>query len=338
MNKLSRFFHSTALLKLLLFCLVAVGLSGCSQLSLPSRNQGALQVTVGNNQALAVYLDDNHLGQTPFFDERIKVGNYTLKLSDPNSNNVLWQSNIKVSKRTLTVANFAPATNPEESHSEILYLEPLNQKDVSQLSISTLPDHVVVKIDGEVKGFSPLTLEDLNAGDHEIILEAPGYLSKTINSKSTPGHHLIIEAELGRDTNQRIEEQVKINEGSESASPPTATASATTPNQPNTTPSPTPSANFGKVTQGITQGYDSADEVEGPVVEILNATVGLDWLRVRETANGIADNEVARVQVGDFYPYVEDSDNAEWRQIEYAPGKNGWIALRFSRLIENGTN
>lgn len=307
-------------------------LSGCSQLSLPNRSQGALQVTSGEQQTLSLYLDDNHVGETPFFDEHIKTGEYLLKLQSTSSNAVLWQTKVKISKRTLTVVNYDSATNPEESSSEILYLDPLADKKATKLSISTLPDHVVVKIDGQVQGFSPITFDDLTPGDHEILLDAPGYLTKTINAKLTQGHHLIIQTELGRNTSLRVEESFAAPESSQSGTPQTATDSAQLTN----TPSPSPSANarFGTTKSNVSLGYESATEINRQAVEILTATVGINWLRVRDTPNGLADNEVARVLVGDFYPYVEDSDNKEWRKIEYAPDKTGWVSSTYAKVVQ----
>jgi len=311
-------------------------LSGCSRISFPSRSQGALQITTEGDETYAVYLEENHLGETPFFDEKIKSDDYVLSIRDPISGNSLWQSRIKISKRTLTVVNFDPATNPEESSSEILYLDPLSDKKATKLSISTLPDHVVVKIDGQVQGFSPITFDDLSEGDHEIVLEGPGYLTKTINAKLTVGHHLIIQAELGRNTSLRVEETVEIPESSPSGQPTTATESAQLSPDRTTTPtqtSQTTSQQFGTLESGTSRGYESPEDITGGAVEILTATVGIDWLRVRSSPNGIASNEVARVQVGDFYPYTQDSDNKEWREIEYAPGKTGWIAATYAKVV-----
>lgn len=328
--------------------LALAGLTGCSTLPQLSRSQGALQVTTGNDTSLAVYLDEIHLGETPFFDERIKTGDYTLALKETNSGNTLWQSKIKISKRTLTVANFVPTTNPEESSSEILYLEPLADKEASRLSISTLPDHVVVKVNGQVKGFTPITFDDIAVGDQEIVLEAPGFLNKTINAKTTKGHHLIIQAELGRNANLQIEEAVKIVESTQSSQPAESTQSAeveaesdranltiddsVSPTATPTTKSST-SQQFGSTESGVSRGYETPEDISGEAVEILTATVGIDWLRVRETANGLANNEVARVKVGDFYPFIQNSDNQEWSQIEYAPNKKGWVSAAYAEPV-----
>lgn len=306
-------------LHLVLMAVMVLGLTACtfSVDKLPIRTQGAVQVTTPD-QAFAVYLDDIYFGQTPFFDERIKTGEYVLSLREINSNQSIWQSRIPINHRSLTVVNFSYATNQEQRSSEIVYLEPLSDSKLAKVSITTLPDHVVVKVDGQVQGFSPLSIDFQEAAEKRITLEAPGYQSKTIQAKTILGQHLIIQAQLGIQSDLPIENQ------------PQATKSAQL-----EVVELTEDARFGASESGVSLGYQDPVQTAGEMVEILNATVGINWLRVRSTPNTLANNEVARVMVGDFYPFIEVSDNNEWSLIEYAPDKQGWVASRYTKLVED---
>src|SRR5690606_27491323 len=98
MKSIKFFNHSVKL-----FLLIFLGgfLSACSILPLATGAQGALQVVTGDEQSFAIYLDDQHLGNSPFFDEKIKTGEYTLKLTNLNNNQeIAWQTKVKINRRT----------------------------------------------------------------------------------------------------------------------------------------------------------------------------------------------------------------------------------------------
>lgn len=310
-NIASATFHLIALF------LLVFSLSGCSlplkPLSL--RSQGALQVTTPGDTVFSVYLDGNYMGQTPFFDEKIKIGEYTLGLYPQNSDQSIWQVKIPINKRSLSVINYTHSPVVEQRSSEVIYLQPLNDSHQAKLSISTLPDHVVVKLQGQVQGFSPLSFDTLDAGEYQITLEAPGYVSKNIQARTIAGQHLVIQAQLGQ----------QIQPAREATASPVAPPEI----QPQETPPP---SRLGTQENGVSLGYQTLEGLSGQYVKILPATVGINWLRVRGTPNAVANNEVARVRVGDYFKYIQDSDNQEWRLIEYAPGKQGWVTLRYGQL------
>lgn len=299
--------------------ILALVLSGCSLLPGNRNAQGALQVT--SPQTFSVFLDGGHLGQTPFFDERIKTGEYVLRLvpidGDESS---AWQTQVQIARRTLTVVNYEPATNPDEASSEILLLEPLANKDETKLTLSTLPDNVVVKLDGAAAGFSPISFDEITAGDHVLLLESPGYKPKEISVKTTVGHHLIVQAQLARDVSLGVEEAT-------SSSVPTATSSAQL-------ATPGEAIEAEEVVDGVVQGLDDAEALNPPYVRILQASPGINWLRVRQEPTGLANNEVARVRVGAYFAYLDISEDEEWYEIEYLPGETGWISAAYGELTE----
>jgi N-acetylmuramoyl-L-alanine amidase len=57
---------------------------------------------------------------------------------------------------------------------------------------------------------------------------------------------------------------------------------------------------------------------------------GTGWLRVRDEAAGTGE-EVARVDVGQHYKYLSNMEG--WLEIEYSPGKTGWISGQFADIV-----
>lgn len=301
------------MIRKIIWLLLVLVLAGCSFNfdDLNVRSQGALQVAVDDGRAYAVYLDDIYIGQTPYFSERLKAGRYALSLTPVDSPEELIQVQLAINRRSLTVVSYNHNPEPNQRSLEVVYLQSLDDKNQARLSVSTIPDHTVVKVDGQVVGFAPISLTDQPAGEKTISLEAPGYATRTLQAKTIAGYHLIVEAKLGR------------------------VAVAETLSQPQVSPDPgidTPELTpilFGTEEAGVYRGYQQADQVEAKLGQILTATVGIDWLRVRSSPNTFANNQVARVRVGDYFPVLDSDTPGTWTRIEYAPEKSGWVQSEY---------
>ena len=324
--------------KLLMIVVLGTTLTGCSLPFVKVDDQGALQVT--SNLAASVFLDEIHVGQAPYFSEELKTGEYTLRLVPSGNPDAEWQSKIVISKRVLTVVNFEFGQGEESSSYEILQLEPLIDKEATELSISTLPDNLVVKLDGELKGFSPSVFEGVGVGDHTISLEAPGFKSKTINAKVNEGHRLKLVVKLAADglvetanASQSAQANTAENESQPTTSTDPFTASPTPSPSAKASPSPSPSPSPKPSTDGVINGSSSTSGFSGSYVKILEAQVGVDWLRVHSEAAGGSANEVAKVRVGTYFEFVEKTDDG-WSKIVYKPGNEGWVATRYTQFFE----
>ena len=317
-------FHWKKMAKVLAVLAAGGVLAGCS-LTLPvGKNQGALQVMA--NLGVEVFLNETHVGQTPFFDEKLKTGEYTLKLVPNGAENQAWQSKVVISKGVLTVVNYEFGANSESGGYAILELTEIVNKKASEIAITSVPDNVVVRLDGELTGFSPMSFEEVTPGDHTIGLEAAGYKQRVINAKTSEGHRLRVTVKLARDSSL-----AEVPAASESASEQIATDEETAPEASPTpslkaSPSPTP-----KSSDGVISGATSASGLSKPYVQILDT--GLGWLRVRSKPTGVGDNEVAKVKVGTFFPFVEQ-DETGWTKLEYEEGKEGFVASKYVKVTE----
>jgi len=285
-------------------------LSGCT---LPFAGNQFAGLQIEADPKSEVYIDGKHVGETTYYDTKIKAAEHVIKVV-PLSGFSPWEVKVKLTPGLLTTMNRTFANTPQESANSILELEKISDKKASELTIVTTPENVIVRLDDQPKGFSPLTNVGLTPEKHKVTLSAPGYKTQNIAITAIAGYRLILRAELGK--------ALALQPSAVTPATPSATITpvATDSAKPTPTPKPTPSP---KASASAT--------LTKPYVEILTTPTG--WLRVRSEPNGLAENEVARVNTGDTYPYIESNDTG-WHKIEYATGKQGWVAATYSKLVK----
>lgn len=243
-----------------------------------------------------VFLDNKEIGKTPYSDEKLKPGEYILKL-EPLKDGldislVPWTGKIKLTAETMTVVNWQMGETENTSEGETLSLEPASDKNLTELAVLTSnPDMVEVSLDSEKKGSTPLILKDITVGVHELILSKTGYNQRIIPIKTIASYRLTINAQLS-----------KSEEGS-------------------------PSAKKEKETEK--EASSSANPQKTTAV-IKETETG--WLRVRlePTLNA---SEAAKVNPGDEFPLLDEKEG--WTQIEYEKGKTGWVSSTYVEKKEN---
>lgn len=292
-------------------------LTGCQVSSLFTQQQAALQVD--SQPSATVYLDDNHVGETPFYDDNLKPGEYSLRIQVANNPQQEWQNNITLNPGLVTAVKRTFGETSEKSSHYIIQMEQLPNEDRTEISVITIPDNVIVKLDGQPEGFSPISLQDISPGNHNLTLVAPGYSEQTVDLNVEAGYKLIVSASLAK-TQALLAPQEPIATRSGDLTDQEATPEA----ELDTTPTPTPRSSR-------TSTATSSADLEPPYVTITETGTG--WLRVRSAPNAYEDNEVARVNVGESYPFL-DSNTAGWYQIEYEPGEEGWISGRYADITE----
>jgi len=274
---------------------------------------GALQITT--SPRATVFVDGNQVGVSPFFNDNIQSGEHTIKIVPESTVDGLsnWETKVDLLPGILTVINRDFGATEALSSGEILSLEKTGRKDMSSIAVVSIPDQAVVKLEGEPKGFAPLTIDDLVPGDYQIVISASGYEERTISANTIGGYKLIINVQLAQqiegieeatDSAEVDEEEVdEAEEEEDEDAEPTATPTS----KAKVSPPPT------------------------PYVEIKDTGIG--FLRVREKPSTDTDSkELAQVDVGDFFPYVEE-DNG-WYKIEYEDGEEGWISGVYADLVE----
>jgi len=59
------------------------------------------------------------------------------------------------------------------------------------------------------------------------------------------------------------------------------------------------------------------------------------FLRVRSEPS-TAGEEVAQVDPGDRFPYLETDEDTGWFKIEYEDGEEGWVSNQYAKKVEPG--
>jgi len=181
---------------LLFIVFSGIFLSGCT---LPGTGNKLAALQISSLPRATVFLDNKHIGRTPYYDEKLKPGEYSLKLLSENegSESGTWNGKIKLTPETLTVVNWQFGATSGNSEGEVLSLEKIDGNNIEVAVIST-PDQAQVTIDREVKGSTPLILKDISGGDHDIGISKDGYNQRSIRTKTIQGYRLTINAQLSK--------------------------------------------------------------------------------------------------------------------------------------------
>ncbi len=279
---------------------------------------GALQIA--STPQAAVYVDGEPVGSTPFFNDKIVVGEHTIKLVPEEGQESLqpWEGKVDVTASILTLVKRDLAAGESSASGEIVSLEKIDQRDSTSLSIVSDPDKAVVKVNGEPHGFAPVLLEELSPGDFEITVSLPGYQERTVSAHALAGYKVVVSVKLA----QKIEgiETIQPEEASEEGESEKETEKVSATPTPKATPLP-------KTTPGV-----SVTPPPKPYIKIKETPTG--WLRVRSQPNTNADaEEVAKVYPGEMYPYLEEKEN-DWYKIEYKENQEGWVSSVYVELVE----
>ena len=75
-------------------------------------------------------------------------------------------------------------------------MERTGDENQSGLMISANPDKAAVSIDGEIKGFTPMRMDDIGQGDKQVTITFPGHKNVNLYVKALAGYQLVIEAKM----------------------------------------------------------------------------------------------------------------------------------------------
>lgn len=168
--------------------------------------KGALQVT--SLPKSNVYLDNTFIGQTPLCkcdgQNLLPTGDYTVRIVpvDTAFSNQPFEQKVTINRAVLTVVDrtFGQGATSQGS---VITLSPLSSGDTKSaaLSVISFPSGASVDLDGNSTGQSPVSLSNVVASDHDLLVSKPGYRDKTIRIHTVNGYTLSIVAFLALDPN-----------------------------------------------------------------------------------------------------------------------------------------
>lgn len=260
--------------------------------------------------ASTVFLSGQNLGQTPYDSQKLDSGEVTLRLVPESTTGSFspWETKIKLVRGTQTIVNWEFSESEASSSGEIMTLEKISDKKSASLMVISSPDSSLVKVDGEPKGFTPVSLDKFEPQERQITLSASGFAERTVNVKLLEGFKLILNVKLAEKGETPIEE---ISPTPEPTTKPGTKASPT--------PTPKPA---GKI-------IPSPVSLKRPYVTIKETPTG--FLRVRSEPS-TSSTELARVSPGESFSLVDEQSG--WYKITYQTDKDGWISGQYAEKFE----
>ena len=248
-----------------------------------------------------VFLDNKHVGRTPV-ETNVAAGDYTIRLVPETTTQALasWQGSVKIAPEILTYVNASLAQSEFTTAVEMMWLEKITSKQ-AEVAVTTNPDGATASIDGETKGITPISIPNIAAGDHNLAIASPGFLSRNMKIKTTAGYKLNAVVKLALS-----------GESPEAASP-----------------SATPPAKQDLAPQGTPTKAASSTDPDKPFVTIKDTPTG--FLRVRMEPSTSA-SEAARINPGEKY-HIED-EKSGWYEITYDGKNTGWISGQYATKTE----
>jgi hypothetical protein len=285
--------------KIIFVFLISFALALClflgGQYYLSSHNQkGALQIT--SSPISKVYLNNKYIGRTPLCQcdtaDMVATGEYIIRLVPLDTHLKEFQEKITITPSVLTVVDRKFGTNAQ-SEGSIISLEPLENKQKSELLVVSFPQGANVALDGQNIGQTPIVSDNPTESDHTITVTKEGYNEKEVRIRTPISYKLTVSIYLGTGTTDLTASnaaQTATQAASEMAS----------------TPSATQTAKEQKVT-------------------ILDTPTG--FLRVREKPSTSA------AEVGKVIPkksYLLNNEVYGWYEITTEYGATGWISSQYA--------
>lgn len=129
------------------------------------------------------------VGMTPYKNNNLKPGINKIKLDD-NSGNI-WEREIKLENNISTVINWDFSNN---GSGYILSMEKSGGK--SSLLVNSIPSNAAVSVEGELKGYTPIKINNLESGDKNVVINYSGHKAVDLIVKILDGYQLIIDSKL----------------------------------------------------------------------------------------------------------------------------------------------
>jgi hypothetical protein len=166
-----------------------------------NRDNGKGAFQVSSNQVSQVFLNSRYVGNTPLclcdLPKLIKNGDYDVKLTPTSTGYKSMQQKVTIYDGVLTFLDTTFDKNSAASSQSLITLEPIEDKNDSQILIVSFPDKAQVYLDSVYKGNTPILLKRITASDHEIKILKDGYGSKDLRIKTILGKRLNATITLG---------------------------------------------------------------------------------------------------------------------------------------------
>lgn len=323
-------------LKVLKTSLVVLGsgllLSGCSLQDFQNlKAKSGLQVVTEVTQSASLFLNGEYLDKTPYINKNIKPGTYSLKIQPIDKDLATYETQIKLNQGALTVVTWNPGKTPESSGGVIYELQdlPSGDKAKAEIIFTTIPDTAILTFDSQPQTFSPLTLSNIEPGNHEFEVKLPSYQTQKHTLNAVAGKRLNVTVKLAKEALPGA----TTPEPSPTSAPATSSAIPTNPKSLATSSAITQASLSAKINPTGSNQASGSGTLTGPRI-LIKSTGYLqndkEVLRVRAEANPQAGT-VGWADVGKEYKYLGKRTDG-WYQIELQANQIGWVSEQYSQL------
>lgn len=163
-----------------------------------------------------IFLNNSLIGQTPV-QINLKEGVYTVKLVPESSPGIIsYSASLRIFDKTTTYLNRELASKDLLSGGETLSLEKSGSEQ-AQIWVNTDPIGIIVALDGEDRGVSPVFMDNVSAGNHELSVRGEGFLPRSIKVNTVIGYKLTADFKLIIDEEYKKTKQAKKKKISDSS-------------------------------------------------------------------------------------------------------------------------
>lgn len=140
-----------------------------------------------------VFIDGREAGMTPYKNTSLVPKEVEIKLV---VRELEWIRKIELENKVTTVIDWEFGKTEGETGGYVLSMEKTGDNNKAGLMINALPDKSAVAIDGEIKGYSPIKLDEIGEGDRQIAVSFPTYKSINVFAKAVKGYQLVVDVRL----------------------------------------------------------------------------------------------------------------------------------------------
>lgn len=147
-------------------------------------------VLIETTPVALVYIDGVQVGRTPYEATRTP-SEVVVKLIPESLDKPLapYEIKVKLGAGIKTVITREFGESEEVSAGQVISFEKVAAGETS-LAVVSFPDSAQVSIDGQIRGFSPIKLTDISAGEHQIAVSAERFKERTLTVKTITGYKL----------------------------------------------------------------------------------------------------------------------------------------------------
>ncbi|MDP2874178.1 MAG: PEGA domain-containing protein [bacterium] len=149
------------------------------------RKPVALSVVTPVETPLTVFINNQHVGQTPYYTETLKAGEVAVKLTNGSAS---YETKLRLTPSTLSVINWDLGIgNSNFSTGEIVWLE--KSSSGTMLSVVSEPAGAGVHVDGNEIGTTPY-LGGIAEGEHSVEIYKEGFELRRLRLKAQKDYKL----------------------------------------------------------------------------------------------------------------------------------------------------